>query len=52
MRAHAGNATTGNGLSANVISSDVFTNTTGSPLIVVYDIVPVSTDGCEGNTVQ
>ncbi|GAJ21186.1 unnamed protein product, partial [marine sediment metagenome] len=38
--AGAGNATTGNGLSANVISSDAFTNTTGSPLTVVYDIVP------------
>ncbi|GAI55209.1 unnamed protein product, partial [marine sediment metagenome] len=44
-----GNATTGNNLAADVLASDIFTNTTGIPLTVSYDVVPVSADACEGD---
>lgn len=37
-----------NGLPANGIAADVFTNNTGGPLTVQYTIVPVSALGCEG----
>jgi gliding motility-associated-like protein len=40
----------GNGLAANAIAADVFTNTTGGSLIVQYSIVPVSGLGCTGDT--
>ena len=52
LTAHAGNATTGSGKPATVLSADAFTNTTNAPLTVVYDVVPVSSDGCEGDVVQ
>jgi len=52
LTAHAGNATTGGGKTATALSADAFTNTTNAPLIVVYDVVPVSSDGCEGDMVQ
>ncbi|UII30311.1 gliding motility-associated C-terminal domain-containing protein [Fulvivirga ulvae] len=41
--------TTGNGLPANALAGDIFTNTTSSPLTVVYRIVPVSGDNCQGD---
>ncbi|GAI39320.1 unnamed protein product, partial [marine sediment metagenome] len=47
-----GNATTGNGLSSNAIAGDKFTNATAGPLTVVYDVAPVSADGCTGDVVQ
>lgn len=40
----------GNGLPANAIAADLFTNTTGGSLIVQYAIVPVSALGCTGDT--
>uniref|UniRef100_UPI004048063A beta strand repeat-containing protein n=1 Tax=Algoriphagus sp. TaxID=1872435 RepID=UPI004048063A len=47
--ASAGNPTTGTGLAANVIADDAFTNNTSAAVDVVYDVVPVSADGCLGN---
>jgi gliding motility-associated-like protein len=47
--ATAGNPATGNGLAANVIADDAFTNTTNAAVNVVYDVIPVSADGCQGN---
>ncbi|MBL6449492.1 gliding motility-associated C-terminal domain-containing protein [Fulvivirga sp. 29W222] len=41
--------TTGNGLSANALAGDMFTNVTSSPLTVVYRVIPVSGDNCEGD---
>lgn len=37
-----------NGVAANAIFNDVFTNTTGGSLVVQYTIVPVSALGCKG----
>ena len=48
----AGNATVGNGKASNAIASDRFTNTTNGDLVVVYDVVPVSSSGCLGDMVQ
>ena len=45
----AGSPSTGTGLLANEIADDAWTNTTPSAVDVVYTVVPVSTDGCEGN---
>ena len=45
----AGSPSTGTGLLANEIADDAWTNTTPSAVDVVYTIIPVSTDGCEGN---
>ncbi|MBW2605900.1 MAG: hypothetical protein JRE28_16585, partial [Deltaproteobacteria bacterium] len=50
--ADAGNATVANGVASDAITNDVFTNTTAAPLLVVYDVVPVSANNCEGETVQ
>ncbi|WP_319479246.1 PKD-like domain-containing protein [uncultured Draconibacterium sp.] len=50
LSASAGSPATGNGLSANVISNDGWVNTTGSDVDVVYTVVPLSSDGCEGNS--
>ncbi len=36
----------------NAIQTDKFTNLTAFPLTVVYDVVPVSADGCEGKMSQ
>ncbi len=47
-----GTPTTGMNLTSNAIASDMFRNTTGGPLTVVYDVIPVSADGCEGDMVQ
>ncbi|GAF98852.1 unnamed protein product, partial [marine sediment metagenome] len=47
----SGTATTGVGLAANAIAGDIFSNPTTGPLTVVYDIVPVSAVGCEGDMV-
>ena len=46
----AGNAVPGNGLPADTLAGDVFTNLTGTPLTVRYDVAPVSADGCTGET--
>ena len=37
------------GLSASDLSDDAFTNTTPSAVDVVYTVVPVTSDGCEGD---
>jgi gliding motility-associated-like protein len=39
-----------NGVAANYVAGDVFTNTTNSPLTVTYTIVPVSGAGCVGDS--
>ena len=49
LLASAGSPSTGNGLAANVIADDAWTNTTTSPVNVVYTIAPVSALGCAGN---
>ena len=46
------NAATGTALPADTIYNDTFTNLTGGDLYVVYDVVPVSAEGCEGETEQ
>jgi len=46
------NATAGTNKAPNEIISDKFTNTTNGTLIVVYSVVPVSSAGCAGDTVQ
>jgi len=50
--AGGGNAIVANGVASDAIVNDLFTNTTTAPLLVVYDVVPVSAAGCEGETVQ
>ncbi|WP_296319849.1 T9SS type B sorting domain-containing protein [Winogradskyella sp.] len=47
--ASAGAPVVGNGFTANEIADDAYTNTTNTPVIVTYTIVPVSADNCEGN---
>jgi gliding motility-associated-like protein len=47
--ADAGNKTIANGVAANYLAADKFTNTTGSALNVVYTVVPVSAGGCLGD---
>ena len=49
LAASAGAPATGNGLAANVISNDAWTNTTPNPVNVVYTVVPVSAANCQGN---
>lgn len=49
LLASAGSPSTGNGLAANVIADDAWTNTTTSPVNVVYTIAPISALGCAGN---
>jgi len=50
LTASAGSPATGSNLPANVIADDAWTNTTGSPVNVVYSIVPVGVNGCPGDT--
>jgi hypothetical protein len=47
--ASAGNPATGTGLAANVIADDAFTNNTNGAVDVIYNVTPVSADGCLGN---
>ncbi|RNC83585.1 MAG: PKD domain-containing protein, partial [Winogradskyella sp.] len=47
--ASAGAPAVGNGFGANEISDDAYTNTTNLPVPVIYTIVPVSADNCEGD---
>ena len=49
VTASAGNPAPGTGLLANVIANDAWTNTTPSPVDVVYTVVPVSAAGCQGD---
>lgn len=49
LLASAGSPSTGNGLAANVIADDAWTNTTAIPVNVVYTVAPVSALGCAGN---
>ena len=44
-----GNAGIATGLVASDLSYDAFTNATGVPVEVIYTVVPVSGDGCEGD---
>ncbi len=50
LTASAGAPATGNGLAANVIADDAWTNTTAAPVNVVYTVVPVSAISCPGNS--
>jgi len=50
LTASAGSPATGNSLPANVIANDAWTNTTNAPVAVIYSIVPVGTNGCQGDT--
>ena len=50
LTASAGAPVVANGLAANVISNDAYTNTTNAPVNVVYTVVPVSASGCSGNS--
>jgi gliding motility-associated-like protein len=43
-----GNPATGNGLAANVIADDMWSNSTSNPLTVTYTVEPVSANGCSG----
>ncbi|TRX62073.1 PKD domain-containing protein [Fulvivirga sp. M361] len=43
-----GNSTIANGLPANAIFNDVYTNTTNNQLTVTYTIAPVTAAGCVG----
>jgi len=45
-----GNAQVEDGLDAADLSDDSFTNTTNAPVDVLYTVVPVSDDGCEGDS--
>ncbi len=44
-----GNATVANGVAANYLANDKFTNTGATSLDVVYTVVPVSAAGCTGD---
>jgi PKD repeat protein len=48
LSASAGFPATGDGLAANVIANDAWTNTTSAPVDVVYTVVPVSASDCPG----
>ncbi len=50
LTASAGAPATGNGLAANVIADDAWTNTTSASVNVIYTVVPVSAAGCQGNS--
>lgn len=41
---------TASGVPANAIFNDVFTNSTGGPLVVQYTVVPVSALNCKGDS--
>ena len=45
----AGNPVTGTNFTGNVIADDAWTNTTPLPVDVVYTVVPVSANNCQGN---
>ncbi len=48
--ANAGNATVpASGVTANYLSSDIFSNTGSTNLLVTYTVVPISAAGCLGN---
>ena len=49
LTASAGAPATGTGLAANVIADDAWINTTSANVNVVYTVVPVSAEDCEGN---
>ena len=49
LTSSAGNPVIGTGLLSSEISDDAWTNTTFSPVQVVYNLIPVSSDGCRGN---
>ncbi|NVJ89398.1 MAG: gliding motility-associated C-terminal domain-containing protein, partial [Flavobacteriaceae bacterium] len=46
----AGSPAVGNGLTAADLADDAFTNTTNTPVDVVYTVVPVSAGGCQGDS--
>jgi hypothetical protein len=46
--ASAGSPAVADNQPAGVLADDAWTNTTGADVDVVYSVVPVSTDGCEG----
>jgi subtilisin-like proprotein convertase family protein len=48
LSADASNAVLGTNLASDAIASDVWTNTTATPLDVVYSFTPVSSDNCIG----
>ncbi len=50
LTADAGNASTGRTAQANVLASDMFTNQTGFPDTVFYDVAPISGTDCVGDT--
>jgi predicted esterase len=50
LTASAGNPSTGNGLNAQVVSDDAYTNKTASAKNVVYTFVPVSSTGVRGES--
>jgi len=43
------NAAIGNGQPANVLAGDSYTNTSNIAQLAMYDVIPVSADGCKGN---
>lgn len=45
----AGNVSIANGVPANYLANDKFTNTTNGQLVVRYTVVPVSADNCLGD---
>ncbi|MEI6577552.1 MAG: Ig-like domain-containing protein, partial [Bacteroidota bacterium] len=49
LTASAGNPITGTGFSGSVLADDVWNNTTGSTVTVMYTILPVSAIGCIGD---
>jgi predicted esterase len=49
LTASQGSPSVGNGLAANVISDDAYTNNGQAPIDVVYSIQPGSDGGCLGN---
>ncbi len=48
LSADASNAVLGTNLASDAIASDVWINTTATPLDVVYSFTPVSSDNCIG----
>ena len=49
LSADASNAVLGTNLASDAIASDVWINTTATPLDVVYSFTPVSSDNCTGS---
>ena len=48
--ASAGTPQEGGGFLANEIANDAWTNTNTVPVNIIYEVVPVSAQGCEGNS--